>query len=139
MPDWLYQSLTSDIIAAYYAVFHTIEQREAYSEGIFSEALRLELQQRGHAVRAQVTVVRTYRGRCIGRHRIDLLVDNKVALEIKKPRLLKDEHAAQLRAYLVDGGWAVGLLLNFGGVQPELRRLENRESSAYRGATVACG
>ena len=132
MPDWLYQPLTSDIIAAYYTVFHTIKPREAYSEENFCEALRIELEQRGHTVRAQVTVTRTYQGRRIGRPRVDLLVDDKVALEIKKTRLLKDAHAAQLRAYLVDGDWAVGLLLNFGGAQPELRRLENRESSAHR-------
>ena len=137
MTEWLYQSLTSDIIAAYYAVFRTIKQREACSEGNFSEALRLELQQRGHAVRAQVTVVRTYRGRCIGHHRIDLLVGDRVVLEIKKTRRLKDEHAVQLRAYLVDGGWAVGLLLNFGGAQPELRRLENRAAPDYRALAPA--
>jgi GxxExxY protein len=135
MPDWLYQTFTSDIIAAYYAVFNSLKQCEAYSEGNFSEALRLELQQRGHSVRAQVTVARTYRGRCIGRQRIDLLVDDKLALEIKKTRLLRDEHAAQLRTYLVDGRWAVGLLLNFGGVQPELRRLENRTAQDYHPLT----
>ena len=137
MNDWLYQSLTSDIIAAYYTVFHTIKQREAYSEANFSEALRLELQQRSHTIRAQVTITRTYQGRRIGRDRVDLLVDDKVALEIKKTRLLKDEHAAQLRAYLVDGGWAVGLLLNFGGAQPELRRLENRAAPDYRALAPA--
>ncbi len=137
MSDWLYKALTSDIIGAYYAVFYALKQRAAYSEANFCEALTIELQRRGHVVRAQVTVARAYRGQAIGRNRVDLLVDNKVALEIKKTRGLREEHAAQLRAYLVDGRWAVGLLFNFGGPQPDFRRLENRASAAYAASTPA--
>ena len=137
MADWLYKALTADIIGAYYAVFYALKQRAAYSEANFCEALTIELQRRGHAVRAQVTVARAYRRQVIGRNRVDLLVDDKVALEIKKTRELREEHAAQLRAYLVDGRWAVGLLFNFGGSQPDFRRLENRASAAYTASTTA--
>lgn len=132
MPPWLYQELTSIIIAAYYAVFRALKHRSVYSEANFTEALRLELQQRGQLVRTQATSWRTYRGRRIGNNRVDLIVDGKVAIEIKKARLLKDEHAVQLRTYLDDGQLAVGLLLNFGGDDPEFRRVENHNSPAYR-------
>jgi len=46
------------------------------------------------------------------------------------PRI-KDEHAVQLRTYLDDGQLAVGLLLNFGGDDPEFRRVENHNSPAF--------
>ena len=124
MPGWLYQSLTSDILAAYYAVFRALKQRDAYSEANFTEALRVELQQRGHAVRQQVKVWRTYRGRRIGH---------------KKARLLKDEHAEQLLIYLIDSRLAVGLLLNFGGDHPELRRIENHAAPAYQPSATLQG
>ena len=139
MPEWLYQSLTSDILAAYYAVFRALKQRDAYSEANFTEALRVELQQRGHAVRQQVKVWRTYRGRRIGHNRVDLIVDDQVALEVKKARLLKDEHVEQLLTYLIDSRLAVGLLLNFGGDHPELRRIENHAAPAYQPSATLQG
>lgn len=127
MSLWPHQALTSDIIAVYYAIFHAVQQRSAYRTADFSTALQSELRLRGHTVQVERSGQSKYRDQSRGRRSIALIVDDKVALVIEKVPLLKDEHAAQLQAKLADGGWAIGLLLNFGSGRPELRRIENRE------------
>jgi GxxExxY protein len=135
MKDWLYQDITADIISAYYKVYNSLKQRRAYSEENFAQALLLELARRQRSAKAQVAVQRRYEGQRIGHDFVDLVIDDKVIAEVKKVPAIKEVHLDQLRTYLLDGNWAVGLLLNFGGDEPEFRRLENRpqaESSQKR-------
>lgn len=123
MTDYLYDELTGTILAAYYRVFYDLRHRAGYSEENLVQALAHELEARGLAVRRQVAVERRYKGRRVGTDFVDLLVDEVVPLEVKKARSLTARDAAQLRTYLLDGGWAVGLLLNFGAPRPQHRRL----------------
>lgn len=46
-------------------------------------------------------------------YRIDLLVENKVVIEIKTVEAFTDVHTAQVLTYLTLGGYKLGLLLNF--------------------------
>jgi len=124
MTNYLYSDLTGAILAAFYAVFNRLGRRRGgYSEQNLTQALALELQERGLSVRTQVPVPRRYRQRRIGTDRLDLLVNDIVPVEVKKVRRLTDQHEAQLHTYLLDGGWPVGLLLNFGADQPQIRRV----------------
>lgn len=129
MKDWLYQDITADIISAYYKVYNSLKHRRAYSEENFAQALLLELARRQRSAKAQVAVQRRYEGQRIGHDFVDLVIDDKVIAEVKKVPAIKEAHLDQLRTYLLDGNWAVGLLLNFGGDEPEFRRLENRPTS----------
>ncbi|MBP7688913.1 MAG: GxxExxY protein [Thermoflexales bacterium] len=129
MKDWLYQDITADIISAYYKVYNSLKHRRAYSEENFAQALLLELARRQRSAKAQVAVQRRYEGQRIGHDFVDLVIDDKVIAEVKKVPAIKEVHLDQLRTYLLDGNWAVGLLLNFGGDEPEFRRLENRPAS----------
>ncbi len=129
MKDWLYQDITADIISAYYKVYNALRQRRAYSEENFAQALLVELARRNRSAQAQVAVQRQYEGQRIGHDFVDLVIDDKVVAEVKKVPAIKETHLDQLRTYLLDGGWVVGLLLNFGGDEPEFRRLENRPPS----------
>lgn len=128
MKDWLYQEITADIISAYYKVYNALKQRRAYSEENFAQALLVELAHRNRSAQAQVAVQRQYEGQRIGHDFVDLVIDDKVVAEVKKVPAIKEIHLDQLRTYLLDGSWSVGLLLNFGGDEPEFRRLENRPS-----------
>jgi GxxExxY protein len=122
--DYLHSDLTGQIISAYYAVFYRLRhQRAGYNEDNLTQALAVELRARGLRVRTQVRVPRRYRGRRIGTDRVDLVVNETVPVEVKRVRSLTERHESQLRAYLLDGGWAVGLLVNFGSAQPQVRRL----------------
>lgn len=62
-----------------------------------------------------------YEDRVVGEYFADLLVDDKVIVEIKASRVLAPEHEAQLLNYLKATDKEVGLLLNF-GPKPEIKR-----------------
>lgn len=62
-----------------------------------------------------------YEGHVVGEYFADILVDDKVIMEIKAVKNLVLEHEAQLLNYLKATDTEVGLLLNF-GLQPEFRR-----------------
>jgi GxxExxY protein len=57
----------------------------------------------------------------VGQYVCDLLVDNKVIVEVKAVKSLLPEHEAQILNYLKATGIEIGLLLNFGR-EPEIRR-----------------
>jgi GxxExxY protein len=82
-------------------------------ERIYSEALRHELQLRGHRVSHEVAVTIVYRGLLIEGQRIDLLVDDLVVIELKAVEKVADVHLAQLMSYLRSARKPLGLLLNF--------------------------
>ena len=58
-------------------------------------------------------------------HRLDLLVEKKIIVELKAVKELTDIHFAQLRSYLKAAGLRVGLLLNFAKPTLEIRRVVN--------------
>lgn len=126
MTEYLYEELTGQIVAGYYAVFNRLCQRTGYSEQNLAEALAVELRGRGLRVATQVAVQRRYLGRSIGADRLDLLVNDTIPVEVKKVARLNGKHEAQLRTYLLDLRQPVGLLLNFGGAVPEVRRVCER-------------
>lgn len=123
MTEFLYGDLTGVIIQAFYDVFYRLRGRGGYTEAQLVDALALALRQRGLEVRKEVGVTRRYRATDIGTGFADLVVEELVAIEVKKVQRLTAQHRAQLKSYLVDGGWAVGLLINFGGAKPETHRL----------------
>jgi GxxExxY protein len=63
-----------------------------------------------------------FRGVSVGSYRTDLVVDNKVIVELKCARALDSAHEAQLLNYLKATEFEIGLLLNFGH-KPQFKRL----------------
>jgi len=61
----------------------------------------------------------------LGPRRVDFLVENVIAVELKAVTELLDVHLAQALNYLEAYNLEVGLLLNFGGKSLEFRRLVN--------------
>jgi GxxExxY protein len=103
--------LTESIIAAGIEVHRTLGP--GYLEKIYENAMVLELGARGHQVARQLDGHVVYRGQAIGKHRLDLLVDDQVVVELKSVEALASVHAAQLRSTLKAAGKKVGLLMNF--------------------------
>jgi len=126
MTHFKHGHITEAIIAAFYRLYYS--HHRGYREREFANALALELRRRGHHVRTEVPIYRLYRGRIVGFGKVDLVVDNLVAVEIKNVRRTTKKHERQLRAYLADGGWSLGLLLNYGGDSPHIRRLEEENN-----------
>jgi GxxExxY protein len=108
-----YSDLTGDIIASFYAVRGAFKKR-CYSEANFANAMAVELRERSHHVQEQKVIQRCYHGTIVGTDFLDLVVDQKVLVEVKKVSCLTRPLCEQAQTYLLDSGLAVGLLLNFG-------------------------
>lgn len=81
----------------------------------------IEFEKAGLRAQAQSPITVSYEDRAIGEYYADILVEDKVILEIKAARSLGPESEAQLLNYLRATDIEVGLLLNF-GPEPEIRR-----------------
>lgn len=111
--------LTEGVIGAFYAVYDRL--RFGYLESVYSGAMERELQVRGIPVAREVPVDVWYRDRIVGRHRVDLLVNDAVIVEIKSGRLPDPNAEQQVLNYLRATDLEVGLLLYF-GPKPMFRR-----------------
>lgn len=94
-----------------------------YLEAIYRNALVKELRKRGLRVETEKEVVVTYDGEEVGRHRLDVLVEGSVILELKAVEELSRAHYAQLRSYLRAAGLHKGLLVNFSKPKADWRRV----------------
>ena len=88
-------------------------------ENVYESALCIELRTQGLTYTRQVGVPLYYRGELISEHRPDLIVEDKVIIEVKSVERLAPLHWAQVLTYLRVTGLHVGLLLNFNS--PTLR------------------
>ena len=96
-----------------------------FLENIYEEALKIEFSEHNLKFDSQKEIKVKYLGIEIGTHRLDLLVENKVIVELKAVKELTDIHFAQLRSYLKATGLKVGLLLNFAKPTLEIKRVVN--------------
>jgi len=82
-------------------------------ENIYEEALAYEFELRCIPYERQKEIGLKYKGRNIGRHRIDYLVENQVIVELKAVETMNKIYSAQLLTYLKAMNKRVGLLINF--------------------------
>jgi len=68
-----------------------------------------------------------YKGKEIGLRRVDFLVDDKIMVELKAIIQLENVHLAQAKNYLEAYNVQVGLLINFGSISLQFKRLENQK------------
>ena len=113
--------VTEKIIAAAFNVHNALGC--GLLEKVYENALAWELELRGQKSVAQKEYVVTYRDRCVGQYFADLVVDNKVVVEVKTVRQLDDIHRAQRLNYLKVSGLRVGLLMNFANPRLAYERL----------------
>jgi len=83
-------------------------------ESVYEGALCHELFLRGVDFKRQVDVTVMYKDANVGNQRIDLLVSDKVVVELKSQRAMPEAASAQVLSYLKATGLKRGLLLNFG-------------------------
>jgi GxxExxY protein len=94
-----------------------------FQEKIYGRALLIELRKQNLATEIQKDVRIFYDGRDIGFHRLDLVVEGQVILELKTVEALSKAHYAQLRSYLKATGVPLGLLINFASDRADFRRV----------------
>lgn len=96
-----------------------------FLETIYEEAFRLELTEHRKSYECQKEIKIEYLGVQLGTHRLDLVVENRIIVELKAVKELSEIHFAQPLSYLKATGLKVGLLLNFAKPKLELRRVVN--------------
>src|SRR5262245_1640082 len=119
----LHEELTGKILEASFEVIN--ELGAGFLEGVYEEALLIALRQKGIGVAQQVPLKVRFRGAIVGDFYADILVEEKVIIELKAVKALAPEHQAQLINYLKATGIEVGLLINSGRPKLEYRRLHN--------------
>ena len=83
-------------------------------ESAYETCLRYELEKQGLAVQRQVLIPLRYEDlRIDNGYRVDLLVENRVVVELKALETILPVHCAQLLSYLRLGEFKLGYLLNF--------------------------
>jgi len=115
-----HSELTDKIIGIFYEVYN--ELGFGFLESVYENSLFIALRAKGFKVEQQVSIPVWFRGQRVGDFVTDLLVEDKVILELKAVRAFDESHNAQLLNYLRATEIEVGLLLNF-GQSAEFKRL----------------
>jgi GxxExxY protein len=113
--------LTQRIIAAAIRVHK--ELGPGFLESMYEEALAIELASAGIPFVRQKLLPVFYHEHVIGEHRLDLLVEGKVIIELKAVADLASIHFAIVRSYLKAAGLKDALILNFAGTRLGVKRV----------------
>ncbi len=109
---YTHSELTGELIKAAQNVHNTLGH--GFLEKVYHNAMVLELRKAGFTVASEQLIRIHYDGQVVGEYYADIVVDDKVILEIKALQAISPVHEAQLVNYLKATGIDVGLLFNFG-------------------------
>jgi len=117
--DIKYKELTERIIKIFYKVYNTLGY--GFLEKIYENAMMIEFRKANVSAVSQSLIEVMYEDEVVGEHSADIVVENKVIVELKASKKLIPDHHAQLLNYLKATEIEIGLLLNF-GPKPEISR-----------------
>jgi GxxExxY protein len=115
-----HSDIKEKIIGIFYDVYN--ELGYGFLESVYEESLVIALREAGLKVNRQVPVPVWFREHKVGEFKADVMVEDRVLVELKSARTMEPAHEAQLLHYLKATQIEVGLLLNF-GPRPQFRRL----------------
>ena len=116
-----YEELTGQIIGAAIEV-HT-KLGPGFLESIYENALAIELRKRGINFTKQEEVDIFYDDEEVGKHRLDLFIEDTIVLELKAIKNIINEHFAIVRSYLKAVKKKHGLIINFAKPKLEVKRV----------------
>ncbi|MDD4309714.1 MAG: GxxExxY protein [Candidatus Cloacimonetes bacterium] len=117
--ELLHKDLTDMIISCFFKVYNKLGY--GFLEKVYENSMLHELRIQRLNVASQFPVSVFYDNVRVGEYFADLIVENKVIIELKASSTLVNDHVLQLQNYLRATNIEVGLLLNF-GLKPEIRR-----------------
>lgn len=118
--------LTERIIGSIVEVHRTLGP--GFLESVYRRALLVELRKSGLKVETEKEFVVKYDGIEVGSHRLDILVEERIIVELKTVENLSKAHYAQARSYLKATGLELALLVNFARERADFRRIEARNT-----------
>jgi len=125
------EELTGRIINSFYKVYNTLGY--GFIESVYHNALIVEIVGSGLSVEVKKPIAVYYGANVIGKFEADLVVEERVIVELKAKERLHPAHEAQLTNYLRATDIQVGLLLNFGKVAEFKRKLFENEYKRHQG------
>lgn len=117
--NYLHTELTDLIIKSFYQVYNSLGY--GFLEKVYENSLLIELRKNGLNCEKQKPISVYYDNVIVGEYFSDIIVEDKVILELKAAESLCNEHECQLVNYLKASEIEVGLLLNF-GTKPQFKR-----------------
>ncbi len=125
MTDYKYKDITEKIIGSAMRVHAVLGN--GFQEVIYQRALELEMEEAGLRFTRELSMPIYYKGKNIGERRVDFFVEEKIMVELKAIIQLEKVHLAQAKNYLEAYNVQVGVLINFGSISLEFKRLENQK------------
>ena len=123
MAEYKYKEITEKIIGSAMRVHAYLGN--GFQEVIYQRALEIEFAESGLHFAREFSMPIYYKGLKIGERRVDFFVEGKIMVELKAIIQLEKVHLAQAKNYLEAYNIQVGLLINFGSISLEFKRLEN--------------
>ena len=121
MTDIVYKELSYAIVGAAMDVHSVLGP--GYLEAVYQAALAHEMRLRNIRFEQSRRLPVTYKGVLVGDYEADMVVEDKVILEIKAVSRLLERHRAQALNYLAATGMRLALLLNFGSESLQRERV----------------
>ena len=112
--------LTERIIGCAYRVYN--KMGFGFVESVYEKCLLIELHKANLNVESQKPITVFYDGETVGEFVADIVVDDRIILELKSVRQVVRAHEVQLVNYLVATRKPIGLLINFGPLKVDIRR-----------------
>lgn len=119
--------ITYKIIGAAMKVHNTLGN--GFQEVIYQRCLAIELERAGLGFAREQEHTIFYEGIDVGTRRADFVVENKVIVELKAIINLEDVHLAQAKNYVVAYGFDTGLLINFGAMSLQYKKVFNSKTN----------
>jgi GxxExxY protein len=119
MNNLLHKDLSDQIIRCFYNAYNTLGF--GFLEKVYEKSMLIELGKASLKAEKQCSIKVYYDNQTVGEYFADIVVENKLILELKAAEIIIEEHELQLINYLKATEIEVGLLLNF-GKKPEFKR-----------------
>ena len=116
--------LTHKIIGCAMQVHNTLGS--GFQEFIYQRSLAIEMKLAGLHFEREKEISIFYRGELVGSRRVDFFIEECIMLELKAVDTINDLHKVQAINYLEAYNIADGLLINFGGLSLEFKRMYNK-------------
>jgi len=119
--DYSLQPVTEQLIGAAFEVHKVLGY--GFLERVYQRAMQVELQNRGIKVELQPLIKVRFKGVIVGDYAADLLVADRILVELKADAEYQKLHEAQLLNELRGAGFKLGFLINFGRERVEYKRM----------------
>jgi GxxExxY protein len=131
MEGLIYQEETYKIRGACFKVWK--EFGGAFKESVIENALVIELQEMGFRVDCQKKITLQYKGKKVGTYIPDIIINDKILIELKSKPFITREDQRQFWLYLKATDYKLGLLINFGPDKLTInRRIYDKAREKYQ-------